>query len=68
MKAQTNTGNPPEALWTITELARHMNCCEKTAKKLVRQGLIPKLALTSRTVRFDPTEVKKALSKLAVGR
>ena len=55
----------PDRLLTKVELARIINVDCHTIERWVAAGLIPKIKI-NRTVRFDYSEVKKALSQPSI--
>lgn len=52
-----------EQLLTAEELGRRLRLGPDTVKLWARRGLIPSIRATSKTLRFDPSEVMRALRR-----
>ncbi len=54
-----------ESLWTLAECSKYLNCTRNTVLFLVGRGEIPYGLLgPSRHVRFDPTLIRAAESRI----
>jgi hypothetical protein len=53
--------NVERPLETRRELAKRYSVSERTIANWMRSGLIPFLAISARTIRFDPSEVDAAV-------
>jgi excisionase family DNA binding protein len=57
--------SPADTLWEYGDVAKHLKCSVRTARRLVAQKILKPLVLGHRTVRFRPADVERAKSKLA---
>ena len=48
-----------ETLWNIKELARFLGYSERVTRELVAQGIIPKVSMGGRKLRFHPDVIDK---------
>lgn len=64
---KTAYSSPPEPLWTMSDLQRHLGLCNRSTRTLVRRGLIPTIRLSGKALRFNPAKVQAALERLTTG-
>jgi predicted site-specific integrase-resolvase len=55
------------SLWKPEQAASNINISTKTLREYVVAGLIPCIKLSAKCHRFDPAQVRAAMSKLTTG-
>ena len=63
-KAMNNTTNGEYNLLTVNEASARFNLGKRTVYRLLKEGVLPKIALNQRTIRIPTEEAEAALNGL----